>query len=193
MTCSSTWRTDPVAIYNESGLTLDLPDGRHFRFADLPAYKLLSGQKLKEMDFAWVDAGKLFLLEVRSYAQVSTTLTGADFVPVKGESAPHRFATLVDKLTDSLFMLLAAWADTDCGKSIKAGLPAAAQSRLPLKLVIAIELPSSLSVHLSGLRDSLNARMRGRIALSDVRSVALIDYARLLANPAFSAFIKAQA
>lgn len=92
MTCSSTWRTDPVAIYNESGLTLDLPDGRHFRFADLPAYKLLSGQNLREMDFAWVDAGKLFLLEVRSYAQVSTTLTGADFVPVKGQAADWGFA-----------------------------------------------------------------------------------------------------
>jgi len=181
-----------VAIFNESGLTLDLPDGLHFRFADLLAYKLHSGQNLKEMDFAWIDGGKLFLLEVRSYAQVSTTLTGADLIPLKGQAVPHRFEALIDKLTDSLLMLLAAWADTDCGKSIKAGLPAAAKSRMPLKLVIAIEMPSTLSAHLSGLRDSLNARMRGRIALADVRNVALIDYARLLANPTFSAFVKAQ-
>ncbi len=181
-----------MAIYHESGLSLDLPDGLHFRFAELPAYQRLNGQYLKEMDFAWVDGGKLFLLEVRSYAQIITTLTRADFVPVQGQPRPHRHEALVDKLTDSLLMLLAAWADTDYGKSIKAGLPAAARSRLPLKLIVAIELPSNLSVHLSGLRDSLNARLRGRIALADVRTVALVDYARLLAHPTFSAFITAQ-
>ena len=99
-----------MAIFNESGLTLDLPDGLHFRFADLLAYKLLSGQNLKEMDFAWIDGGKLFLLEVRSYTQVSTTLTGADLIPLKGQAVPHRFEALIDKLTDSLLMLLAAFA-----------------------------------------------------------------------------------
>jgi len=89
-------------------------------------------------------------------------------------------------------MLLAAWADTDYGKAIQADLPAAARARLPLKLIIAVELPSSLSVHLIGLRDSLNARMRGRIALADVRNVVLMDYARLVANPLFGPFIKVQ-
>ena len=181
-----------MAIYNESGLTLDLPDGLHFRFADLPAYQLLKAHHLKEMDFAWIDGGKLFLLEVRSYTQVSNTLTGADFVPVKGQARPYRYESLIDKLTDSLLMLLAAWADTDKGKSIKAGLPAAAQQRLPLKLVIAVELPSSLSVHLIGLRDSLNARMRSRVALADVRTVVLVDYTRLVANPLFSSIVRLQ-
>ena len=182
-----------MATYSESGLCLDLPDGQHFRFADLAAYKPLSGQHLKEMDFAWVHEGKLILLEVRSYSQVTATLTGGDFAPVKGKPLPHRYEALIDKLTDSLLMLLATWADTDYGKSIKTGLPAAAQSRLPLKLVVAVELPAHLAVHLPGLRDSLNQRMRGRIALADVPSVALIDYARLLANPMFSPFVKAQA
>jgi hypothetical protein len=181
-----------VAIYNESGLTLELPDGLHFRFAELPAYKGLSGQNLKEMDFAWVDTGKLFLLEVRSYAKVTATLTGAEFVPAKGQAAPHRFEALVDKLTDSLLMLLAAWADTDTGKSVKTDLPAVARTRLPLKLVIAVELPPNLVVHLIGLRDSLNARMRGRVALADVRTVVLMDYARLVANPRFSPFVRLQ-
>lgn len=60
-----------MATYVESGLCLDLPDGQHFRFADLPAYKALSGQHLKEMDFAWIADGKLVLLEVRSYAQIT--------------------------------------------------------------------------------------------------------------------------
>lgn len=181
-----------MATYHESGLSLDLPDGLHFRFAELPAYHLLKGQHLKEMDFAWIAGGKLFLLEVRSYAQVTETLIGADFLPVKGQAGPHRFAALVDKLTDSLLMLLAAWAGTDYGRAIQADLPVAARARLPLKLIIAVELPSSLSVHLIGLRDSLNARMRGRIALADVRNVVLMDYARIVANPLFAPFIKVQ-
>jgi len=181
-----------VALYNESGLTFDLPDGQHFRFAQLAAYKRLSGQHLKEMDFAWVAHGKLFVLEVRSYTQVSNTLAGADLVALSGESKPYRYEALIDKLTDSLMLLLAAWADTDFGKSIKAGLPVAARSRLPLKLVIALDLPADLTVHLPVLRDSLNERMRGRMALADVRSVTLIDYPRLLTNPMFREFIKTE-
>lgn len=59
-----------------------------------------------------------------------------------------------------------------------------------MKLVIAVDLPAHLAIHLQGLRDSLNDRLRGRIALADVSSVVLIDYARLVANPMFSAFIK---
>lgn len=72
--------------YLESGLQLDLPSEQHFRFADLPAYKKLGGQKLKEMDFAWTDTGKLILLEVRSYAETSAVLGQADFVPIKLET-----------------------------------------------------------------------------------------------------------
>ena len=182
-----------MATYLESGLRLDLPDGQHFRFAELPAYKALCGQNLKEMDFAWVNVGKLFLLEVRSYAQVAETLTGADFVPAKGQPAPFRYQALIDKVTDSLLMMLAAWAGSARGQSIRADLPAGARKRLPMKLIIAVDLPAKLAVHLQGLRDSLNQRLRGRIELADVRNVVLIDYTRLVADPLFSPFIKAQA
>jgi hypothetical protein len=99
---------------------------------------------------------------------------------------------LIDKITDSLLLLLSAWANTHTGQSIKAELPAVARARLPLKLVVALELPASLTVHLPVLRDSLNERMRGRMALADVRSVAILDYTRLLADPKFGALIKAQ-
>ena len=181
-----------MATYIESGLRLDLPDGQHFRFADLAAYKALCGHQLKEMDFSWIDGGKLFLLEVRSYAQVTTTLTGADFIPVKGQTSPFRYEALIDKVTDSLLMLLAAWMNSNHGngRAIRESLPVAARARLPLKLVIAVDLPPTLSVHLQGLRDSLNARLRGRISLGDVRSVVLIDYAHLTSDPIFGAFIK---
>lgn len=180
-----------MTVYIESGLRLDLPNGQHFRFADLPPYQSVSGQQLKEMDFAWVSIGKLFLLEVRSYSQVTATLTGTDLVPTKGQPAPYRFQTLIDKVTDSTLMLLAAWAGSAWGQQLTAALPLAAQSRMPLKLVIAIDLPGALVIHLQGLRDSLNARLQGRIALADVPRVVLIDYARLISDPAFNGFVTA--
>ena len=54
------------------------------------------------------------------------------------------------------------------------------------------DLPAKLTIHLRGLRDSLNACQRGRVALADVRNVVLFDYARLVADPRFSGFVKVQ-
>lgn len=54
------------------------------------------------------------------------------------------------------------------------------------------DLPVRLAVHLQGLQDSLNASLRGRMALADVRNVVLFDYARLVADPRFSGFIRVQ-
>lgn len=173
----------------ESGLSLDLPAGLSFRFADTAAYGAVKGQSVKEMDFAWVDSGKLFLLEVRDYSQVTTTLALTDFVPAKGQAEPFRFKALVDKITDSVLMILSAWSGTAWGQRLSAELPAAAHTRMPLKLVVAVDLPPALTVHLQGLRDSLNDRMRGRVALADVGSVVLIDYARLIADPIFKGFV----
>lgn len=181
-----------MALYQESGLSIDLPAGQHFRFADLPAYRKLSGQRLKEMDFAWIADGALFMLEVKDYGQMTAALSGAHFVPVIGQAVPFRFQGLVDKVTDSVLMMLAAWADTACGRELRNALPSSASGRVPIKLIIALDLPAHLSVHLQSLRDSLNEHLRGRIALADVSSVVLMDYTRLVSNPAFSAFIKRQ-
>jgi hypothetical protein len=57
--------------------------------------------------------------------------------------------------------------------------------------VIAVELPAPMAVHLQGLRDSLNARLKGRIVLADVQGVILIDYARLISDPAFNGYVTA--
>lgn len=175
-----------MAIYDESGLRFNLPDGLHFRLADLPAYKAVNGLSVKEMDFAWLDGGRLVVLEVRNYAQVTATLTGADLLPGQGQAPPFRFQALIDKVTDTTLMLLAAWAGTKWGLQLRADLPTPARTPLPLKLIVAVDLPQALTVHLLGLRDSLNARLRGRVVLADVDRVVLMDYARLVAHPALA-------
>lgn len=176
----------------ESGLSVTLPAGMHFRFADAAAYKAVCGHGVKEMDFAWVANGKLFLLEVRDYTATAAEVTVADLVPEKGQPQPFRFSALVDKITDSVMMMLSAWSGTKWGSQLNGELPAAAQIRMPLKIVVAIELPAALKVHLQALRDSLNARLKGRLAVADIGSVVLMDYDMLVSNAEFGRFITRQ-
>lgn len=170
----------------ESGLRVELPAGMSFRFSETAAYTKLKGKRLKEMDFAWVNDNTLFLLEVRSYSQISETLSKEDFLADKDGREPYRFTALIDKITDSVLMLLSVWSGTDWGRELGAQLPAEAQTRIKLKLVVAVDLPPALTVHLQSLRDDLNARLQGRIALADVTNVALMDYEHLTSNPVFA-------
>jgi hypothetical protein len=178
-----------MATYDESGLRLALPDDKHFRFATLASYIPLSGQHLKEMDFAWLHDNKLVLLELKDYTTTTEALSGHDLVPQKGAANPRRFDDLVTKITDSLLMLVAAWSGTAWGKAVQKELPA--ELRKPVKLVLAVglDLPTSLRVHMPGLRIALNDRVRGRLKLVDVESVALLDYDTLLARPTFSPYV----
>nr|WP_259374462.1 hypothetical protein [Calidifontimicrobium sp. SYSU G02091] len=171
-------------------MEVNLPDGAHFRFESLPTYVQVSGQQVKEMDFAWLHNGKLWLLEVKDFKQVTDSLTKDDFVATKGQPAPRRFEELVTKITDSLLMLLAAWAQTGWGKKLAAELPAPARKAVPLKLIVAIELPVALAVHLGALKTALNDRLRGRVAMVDVPVVTLLDYTRLAAHPATGPYVR---
>ncbi len=179
-----------MSTYVESGLEVTLPDGEHFRFESLASYVSLSGQHVKEMDFAWLHDGKLWLLEVKDFKQVTDPLTIGDFIGTKGQPAPRRFEELVTKITDSLLMLMAAWAHTGWGSALKAELPAKARKPLPLRLIVAIELPATLAVHLGALKTALNDRLRGRAAMADVPVVTLLDYARLVAHPVTSPYVR---
>ncbi|MEA3641702.1 MAG: hypothetical protein VBE63_17440 [Lamprobacter sp.] len=128
------------------------------------------------MDFAWYHDSRLCLLEIRDYRNLRSALAATDLVPRSKEAAPHRFTTLVDKVTDSLLMLLAMQANTLKGKQLAADLPTFAKTRKSLTLIIALGLPDNLRVHISSIRTSLNAKIKGRIALADIDSVAVLDY-----------------
>lgn len=168
----------PDAV-EESGLRLGFPAGQSFRFQQLTGYRRLSGQSLKEMDFAWHHKTTLYLLEVRDYRDLEQSLHREDLVPTDHKTSPYRFRELVDKVTDSLMMLLAARAKTKRGQSLAAEMPDYAKSRTELRLIIALGLPPNLRVHLTALRHAINARLRGRIALADVAAVSVLDYEHL--------------
>jgi hypothetical protein len=178
-----------MGVYEESGLRLDLPDGAHFRFADTGSYQSLSGQSLKEMDFAWLHEDKLVLLELKNFTVTRATLVPADFVPAKNQPHPRRFDELVSKITDTLMMLLAGWCGTDWGKNLVAELPQGIDKPLKLVLAVGLDMPAGLKMHLAALRTALNARLQGRLKLASVQSIALMDYDTLISRPTFSPYV----
>lgn len=183
-----------MAVYIESGLRVELPDDRHFRFSDLSAYKKRSGQNLKEMDFCWIhsSSGRLVLLEVRDYSEIAEALSATDFIPKNDQPSPRRFQNLIDKITDSLLMILAVRLETEAGQELAAEIPAACRDHLPLQIVVALNFPPSLATHFAILKDALNARIRGRCAFADISGVTLLDYGRLTTSSYFNPFVKPQ-
>jgi hypothetical protein len=176
-----------MAQYDESGLRLFLVENEHFRFQDLATYQMLKGQRLKEVDFCWherseqnhngqaVQQSRIILLELKEFTRSRSTLLASDFT-----DKAHRFETLINKIVDSLLLLAAAWLGTEKGSTLFAELPAFARQRLPIKIIIGLDLPATLRTHLGVLRDKLNARLRGRMALLDIDRVAVLSYQQLL-------------
>ena len=163
--------------FEESGLRLNFPPGKSFRLQDLSSYRCLCGQALKEMDVGWQGQNnQLYLLEVRDYRNLTVHLALDDLVPASKGSPPYRFTALVDKVTDTLLQLLAVRAGTKAGQRLAADMPTFARSRAPLKLIIALGLPDHLRVHMGAIRQRLNVRLKGRLALVDVDSIAVLDY-----------------
>ncbi|RKZ50904.1 MAG: hypothetical protein DRR16_05610 [Candidatus Parabeggiatoa sp. nov. 3] len=164
-----------MTIYHESGLRLTLPAGKHFRFQDCKAYKSLNGQNLKEMDFCWwqEDENRLWLIELKDYAN----LTPAECLP------NHLLDNLIAKATDSLLMLAACWAKTGKGQEFLSCLPSSVQEfprhpqQLKLKLFFILKIDVSMfKDEIDALKYELNNRLRGRVALFNIRHVSLVDH-----------------
>ena len=162
-----------MAIYQESGLRITLPDGDSFRFQDCYSYKALSGKNLSEIDFCWWDSTRntLWLLDIKDYSH----LTPSEKLPA------HLLENLINKATDSLLLLSAVWFGSLKGKGISSELPISCQSfpQAPqkLKIVFVLKISNShLKAELSPLKTRLLARLQGRIALFDIKNITLADH-----------------
>lgn len=162
-----------MAIYQESGLRITLPDGDSFRFQDCSSYKTLSGKNLSEMDFGWWDSTRntLWLLDIKDYSH----LTPSEKLP------DHLLDNLINKATDSLLLLSAVWFGSIKGKEIGLELPLSCQSfpsnPRKLKIVFVLKISNThIKAELSPLKTRLLARLQGRIALFDLNNVTLTDH-----------------
>lgn len=115
------------------------------------------------------------MLELKEFSRSRENLSSSDLV-----DKAHRFETLINKVADSLMQLATTWLGTTTGLALRKDLPTFAQQRLALKLIIGLDLPPSLASHQGVLRDKFNARLRGRLELFDITSVAVINYSQLL-------------
>ncbi|AFY72059.1 hypothetical protein Pse7367_3836 (plasmid) [Thalassoporum mexicanum PCC 7367] len=159
--------------YQESGLNISLPNNQCFRFCDLNTYKGLKGKQLKEVDFCWWDSSRntFWLLEVKDYSH----LTSIEKLP------DHLLENLTNKITDSLLILGAAWSGTNKGQNILHELPSTFRifpmTPHKMKIVCILKLTEHhKKVYLKPLKDNLNNRLAGRVALFDLQRVTLIDH-----------------
>ncbi|MDB9528948.1 hypothetical protein PN498_23345 [Oscillatoria sp. CS-180] len=160
-----------MAVYQESGLEVDLPDHQIFRFCDCTAYRRLSSYSLKEMDFGWWDnqASTLWLMELKDYSRLA----------LEDKLPNNLFGNFVDKATDSLMMLAAVWSNSEHGQALGRCLPTPCtsfpQQPHEIKLVFVLKLESQqLLTQLSALSVRLRNRLRGRIALFNMSMTDLI-------------------
>ncbi len=163
-----------MSVYVESGVQVTPTDLEHHRFSDLPAYKALKGQHLKEVDFCWfqptdnknIKANTLVGLELKGCLQSD--------LPVD-----KLFNNLIEKIRDTLSMLSAAWLGMGEGANLRPQLPASYQS-LPqhgkIKLVMLVNVDESQTLALKALREKLKNKARGIEKLYGI-TVTLCDLA----------------
>ncbi|MBF0604612.1 MAG: hypothetical protein HQL07_13080 [Nitrospirae bacterium] len=162
-----------MAIDEESNVRVDLTGKPHFRFQDLAAYKKISGQHVKEMDFCWLRDGKLFMLEVKAYSDEmeqakEENVTAEQFVKyLVDKTAP--------KVWDSLLMFSACWLPTNQGTQFRDDLPKAFHTPIcPICVVIVLDVPAWLKrQHFATLRTRFRDVLRGKMTLFDSENIII--------------------
>jgi len=166
-------------VFEESGFRVTAPDPS-FRFSELPAYRALSGQHLKEMDIGWWEkspkgTNRLLLLELKGM-EVWQSLPDDPKKPHE-----HLIRTCVEKATDTLLMLSGAWLPTTWGKELAAEAPPqltpyAGDGHAALKLVFLIDIPASHRELLLAVRDQINGQLSGRLRVFGLKHVSVFDF-----------------
>jgi hypothetical protein len=156
-----------MPIFEESGLRVALPAEGSFRFADIAAYRRVSGQAVSEMDVGWLDRDRLILLELKDYSE--------------HESRQDLRAKLVAKGRDSLVMLHAVWRDLgDFARALGSELPPGC--RAPQKLLLVFVLKTGAAgvpgMGLRSLKEDVQSHISAYAEILGVRSliVLLLDH-----------------
>jgi hypothetical protein len=155
-------------MVEESGFVFTPPHEAWFRFADCGTYRTrLSGQGIKEMDFAYWDAPRerLAVLEVEDYSGL--------------EMKDHRVERLVAKGKDVLVMLHSAWRGAPAGLGASLGREIPERLRVPsrVQLVFVLKVDGGTRMMArSKMRDKIRRAIRAYAALLDLDGdAALMD------------------
>ncbi|MFA8298728.1 MAG: hypothetical protein ACEPOV_01045 [Hyphomicrobiales bacterium] len=134
----------------ESGITLNLPEDRSFRFENCKSYKEINGFSFKEMDACWYDNKKqtLYLVELKDYSQVPNTR----------EKSRDLITNLVKKSTDSLQMVLAMLLDTEHGNKFQAEIGWDLPVGTSLKFISIIKTESYIKKYFQSLNQGYKTK-----------------------------------
>ena len=169
---SSTSNT-PVAgmPFEENGIWVNFPDTNYFQFQDIPEYKSISSQSIREMDFGWFDNANdtMFLIELKAYHNPSnphhqpTNLADSSIRDTKLQE-------LYEKSVHSVSMLYST------RSPVRPILPAAHLETEKLRLIHILNIPNALHPYLSIMQDVLRNRLKPYKAIFDINSIVIIDY-----------------
>ncbi|QZE13283.1 hypothetical protein K4L44_11875 [Halosquirtibacter laminarini] len=160
--------------FTESGITLNFPDTRWFRFQDLDVYKQLSGFNFKEMDACWYDTrqDKLYLIELKDFND--------DDIKNK-KNATNRIDNLIKKSLDSLQMILSYQQSRPLGAQLLQSNQIKVTQDTTLLFVSILNVLQSQEPDLSFIRERFKSKFRAYEKLFDLKSTVM-SYTKAKSN-----------
>ena len=150
----------------ESGFKIMFQKEAFFRFSEMNAYRKISGKMMKEMDAAWWkhDNKGIYLIELKGVEVWDA------FDKSKSKAIDHMVKTIQTKVTDTLLMLSAIWAQTEIGTEFKNEVPECFHTypgKGKIKLRFVIDMPKmnneKYKHSLMAVKDKINKELAGRL------------------------------
>lgn len=171
-----------MAGFRESGVELDFPNGKWFRFYDLPSYRKLSGYNFKEVDACWQPESRelFYLIELKDYS------TGNALTKKNVES---RIDEIVKKSVNSLQMTLSMIFQTQYGRSLEkeSGIDLHSQNQRLRLIVVVCENPENILM-LNSQKDVCQRRFLPYVRLWGGIEYHILTYSQ--AKKYFGTFVK---
>lgn len=151
--------------YQESGFVLDFSQypQNHFRWETNTAYRKLSSQHIKEIDFGWWDGQYLNLLELKDYTRAEL-----------GANVDTLLDNLTQKSVDPLIMLQSIWLDTPTGRQLAQQLPRGLHKQVPVRIFHLINVPRKDVPMLHLFNSKLTNRFKGYRQLFNLHTYTAI-------------------
>lgn len=153
--------------FTESGITLDFPTNKWFRFEKTDFYRTISGNHFKEIDACWLDVDNniFYLIELKDYT--STNIS---------EQVEMRINNLWKKSVNSLQMINSALLKTTKGSTLTNEIGFEIQSHYTYKYLAIIKIDPDQKTYLSFMKDKYKNLFKSYATLFGITNYSLISY-----------------
>lgn len=153
--------------FTESGITLDFPTDKWFRFEKSDFYSPISGNHFKEMDACWLDNENniFYLIELKDYTSANLS-----------QNVEKRVSDLWKKSVDSLQMINSALQQTTKGCTLSEEIGFEIESHYTYKYLSIIKIDPVQKTYLSFMKDKYKNLFKSYATLFGVTNYSLISY-----------------